>query len=552
MIRSTAKKISSGMLAFALTISLNGVVIGAGALSFTLLGATSFSGSAANAAPINVVSNGWALTVPDLNFEKSSWTFLLTPQSPNFFDTLDSLNFTLKDSKGKTIGTSYDFADSARQANLELTIYVSASDFSSIDTTNPFVATAELKRGYDSKQSNLSLTFKVPLTSLPKKPANLSDFIKFTTDVSKQELPFPTNCTAYEFKYSINDPFTELSEVDFALKDATGKSIATDYATSRDLEVQKSEFNICANDVRDAVAPFSFVTVLNFYDGSGRSALTSTLKVPSNNFPKRPTSFADYLTMKTDLATKEIPYPKSCSPFEYQYQVSDPYEEISSVTFTLLDAQGAEVASDFDFPESGKLTTGSISICDYSVAKAVAPLTLKASIKFSSGSGKLALDQTFAVKLENPALKYLATLNSQGVVCLKGTTYSVVKSGTCPSGAKAVLFTEPTDVQWNVVTRSPAQAKGKNYIIFGCVAQFDANTGGSKFRAYASKTPSVSWLSGVNSIFTGNAKSFLKLKENDSFVAKVNVSGATSYSTIGNKTTVPAFEVRDFAKIGSC
>ena len=42
------------------------------------------------------------------------------------------------------------------------------------------------------------------------------------------------------------------------------------------------------------------------------------------------------------------------------------------------------------------------------------------------------------------------------------------------------------------------------------------------------------------------------LKENDAFAAKVNVSGATSYSTIGNKTTVPTFAIRDFVKIGSC
>ena len=89
-------------------------------------------------------------------------------------------------------------------------------------------------------------------------------------------------------------------------------------------------------------------------------------------------------------------------------------------------------------------------------------------------------------------------------------------------------------------------------MIFGCVAQFDANTGGSKFRAYASKTPTASWSSGVNSIFTGNAKSLLKLKGDDAFIAKVNVAGVTSYSTIGNKTSVPAFVVRDFVKIGSC
>ena len=199
------------------------------------------------------------------------------------------------------------------------------------------------------------------------------------------------------------------------------------------------------------------------------------------------------------------------------------------------------------------MQTGSISICDYTIEKAVGPFTIKATIKFSSSTGKASIESVIPVKIENPVVKHLATLSAQGVVCVKGSTFSVAKSGKCASGTKIVNFSEPTDIQWNSLTRAPAQMKGKNFIIFGCVAQFDANTGGSKFRAYAAKTPQgSSWLSGVNSLFTGNAKSLLKLKEDDAFIAKVNVSGATSYSTIGNKTTVPTFAIRDFVKIGSC
>jgi hypothetical protein len=256
--------------------------------------------------------------------------------------------------------------------------------------------------------------------------------------------------------------------------------------------------------------------------------------------------------MKTDFAVTEIPYPKSCSPFEYQYSVNDPYDEISSLDFSLLDGTGKSLASDYEFVTETATQTGSISLCDFTISKAVAPFTLKATIKFSSSTGKPSIESVIPVKIENPALKHFAALNAQGVVCVKGSSYSVAKSGKCPSGAKVVNFIEPTELQWNTLTRSPAQVKGKNFVIFGCVSQFDANTGGSKFRAYASKTPTASWLSGVNSLFTGNAKNLLKLKEDDAFVAKVNVSGATSYSTIGNKTSVPAFAVRDFVKIGTC
>ncbi len=535
-----------------MSISLSVVAVAAGALGITAFSATGVGITAANAAPINVVSNGWTLTVPDLNFTSSDWVFVLTPNSPNFFDAGDSVNFTLKDSKGNSIGSSYDFTSTAKKASLEFDIYVNASSFSKVDTSKPFVATAEIERGFSSKLTDLKLTFSVPTTSFPKRPTTFADYLGFSSDLTKLEMPFPTDCEDLEFKYTINDPFSEISDIDFSLKDAKGEEIASESAYSSEKGEQKGDFNICDYTVKDATAPFSIDVIIAFDDETGKSNLSKNYKILNSKFPKRPVAFTDYITMKTDFATTEIPYPKSCTPFEYQYSINDPYDEISSLDFSLLDGSGKSLASDFDFASEATTQTGSISLCDFTIAKAVGPYTLKATIKFSSSTGKPSLESVIPVKIENPAVKHLAALNAQGVVCAKGSSFSVAKSGKCPSGAKIVNFAEPTELQWNTLTRSPAQVKGKNFVIFGCVAQFDANTGGSKFRAYASKTPATSWLSGVNSLFTGNAKSLLKLKEDDAFIAKVNVSGATSYSTIGNKTSVPSFAVRDFVKIGSC
>ena len=552
MIKSTAKKIVSSAVAFAMSISLSVVAVGAGALGITAISATGVGISAANAAPVNVVSNGWTLTVPDLNFTSNYWIFVLTPNAPNFYDAGDSVTFALKDSKGNSIGSSYDFTLTANKKNLEFDIYVNASGFSKIDTSKPLVATAAIDRGFGSKLTDLNLTFSVPTTSFPKRPATFADYLNFSSDLTTLEMPFPTDCEDLEFKYTINDPFSEISDVDFSLKDSKGEEIASESAYSSEKGEQKGDFRICDYTVKDAVAPFSIEVVIGFDDETGKSNLSKNYKILNSKFPKRPVVFADYITMKTDFANIEIPYPKSCSPFEYQYDLNDPYEEISSLDFSLLDGSGKALGSDFDFAGASKTQTGSISLCDFTVAKAVGPFTLKATIKFSSSNGKPSLESIIPVKIENPAVKHLTALNAQGVVCVKGSTYSVAKSGKCPSGAKVVNFSEPTELQWNTLTRSPAQVKGKNFVIFGCVAQFDANTGGSKFRAYASKTPATSWLSGVNSMFTGNAKSLLKLKEDDAFIAKVNVSGAISYSTIGNKTSVPSFAVRDFVRIGSC
>ena len=552
MIKSTAKKIVSSAIAFAMSISLSVVAVGAGALGITAISATGVGMSAANAAPINVVSNGWTLTVPDLNFTTSSWKFVLTPNSPNFLDDFDSVTLKLKDSKGKEIGSAFDYASMAKDPKLDFTMYVDASDFSKVESTSSFIATAEIKRGSSSKQANVNLTFSVPTTSFPKRPVAFVDYLSFSTDLTTLEMPFPKECEALEFKYTMNDPFSEISDIDFSLIDAKGEEIASESAYSSQKGEQKGDFSVCGYTIKDATAPFSIDVVITFDDETGKSNLSKNYKILNSKFPKRPLVFADYLTMKTDFANTEIPYPKSCTPFEYQYDLNDPYDEISSLDFSLLDGSGKSLASDFDFAGESKTQTGSISLCDFTIANAVGPFTLKATIKFSSSNGKPSLESVIPVKIENPAIKYLTALKAQGVVCVKGSTYSVAKSGKCPSGAKAVNFSEPTELQWNTLTRSPAQVKGKNFVIFGCVAQFDANTGGSKFRAYASKTPTASWLSGVNSIFSGNAKSLLKLKEDDAFIAKVNVSGAISYSTIGNKTSVPSFAVRDFVKIGTC
>ena len=552
MLKSTARKIVSSTIAFAMSISLSVVAVGAGALGITAISATGVGMSAANAAPINVVSNGWTLTVPDLNFTTSSWKFVLTPNSPNFLDDFDSVTLKLKDSKGKEIGSAFDYASMAKDTKLDFTMYVDASDFSKVESTSSFIATAEIKRGSSSKQANVNLTFSVPTTSFPKRPVAFVDYLSFSTDLTTLEMPFPKECEALEFKYTMNDPFSEISDIDFSLIDAKGEEIASESAYSSQKGEQKGDFSVCGYTIKDATAPFSIDVVITFDDETGKSNLSKNYKILNSKFPKRPVVFADYLTMKTDFANTEIPYPKSCTPFEYQYDLNDPYDEISSLDFALLDGAGKALASDFDFAGESKTQTGSISLCDFTIANAVGPFTLKATIKFSSSNGKPSLESVIPVKIENPAIKYLTALKAQGVVCVKGSTYSVAKSGKCPSGAKAVNFSEPTELQWNTLTRSPAQVKGKNFVIFGCVAQFDANTGGSKFRAYASKTPTASWLSGVNSIFSGNAKSLLKLKEDDAFIAKVNVSGAISYSTIGNKTSVPSFAVRDFVKIGTC
>jgi len=115
-----------------------------------------------------------------------------------------------------------------------------------------------------------------------------------------------------------------------------------------------------------------------------------------------------------------------------------------------------------------------------------------------------------------------------------------------------VNFGPISTIQWNTLTRSAGSLKNRNFMVYGCVAQFDGNTGGSKFRAYALPSPAERYYDGANSLFTGSAKALLKLSKDDAFAAKVTISGATTYSTLGGRTSVPSFLIRDFVKIGTC
>jgi hypothetical protein len=172
-------------------------------------------------------------------------------------------------------------------------------------------------------------------------------------------------------------------------------------------------------------------------------------------------------------------------------------------------------------------------------------------LQFKANLNKMPMTAQFPFSL---AGKYSAVENlvsAMPTVCQKGSTYKTTK-GNCPSGYKNVSFTIPTTVQWNTLTRSANSLKGKKFLVYGCVAQFDTNTGGSKFRAYTLPAPAERYYSGANSLYTGSAKSLLKLSEDDAFAAKVVVSGATTYTTLGGRTSVPSFSLKDFVKIGTC
>ncbi len=288
-------------------------------------------------------------------------------------------------------------------------------------------------------------------------------------------------------------------------------------------------------------------------DRSFSSALadaSASFNIPTTTFPKRPSTLADYISVTSEFA-KPIAFPKECTDIFFSYTMNDPYRDIDEVNFAIIDSAGKKVSSAYAYGYTSETVQGEFSLCPYSLDAAKAPFKFQVELQFESYLNKAPLisQSEFNVMSKYSAVDSL--VSGMPTVCQKGSSYKTAKGG-CPSGYKSVSFQAPTAVQWNTLTRSAGSLKGKKFLVYGCVAQFDTNTGGSKFRAYTLPAPADRYYNGANSLYTGASKSLLKLSEDDAFAAKVSVSGATTYTTLGGRTSVPTFAIRDYVKIGKC
>lgn len=342
---------------------------------------------------------------------------------------------------------------------------------------------------------------------------------------------------------------------EFVLTDANGKEVLNDsgYSSGDNGTIEFWDY-IYASDFAGIDLTRAFKGNIKVTRGYGSALKDASIAVtiPVTGFPKRPSTVSEYVQLQTNFTS--IAFPQSCTQTEFQFNLSDPYSEISTINFSITDSKGKEIGSSTSFSSSSGLQKDDIQICSYSLTGSVAPYEFTTKISFDSGTGKLALSQAIPFPIASKKDEAIAKASTLGDYCAKGTTSKIVAAGaSCPSGYKKVNFVVPTEIAWNSLTRMPSSQKNKNYIIYACVAQFDANTGGSKFRGYASPVQQEYYFSdGVNSIFTGSAKELLKLSEKTAFIAKVTVTGGVSYTTIGGKTSVPSLAIKQFQTIGNC
>jgi hypothetical protein len=406
------------------------------------------------------------------------------------------------------------------------------------------------------------ISFLTPSSALEVNAENKSAFARGTVTGTSWAIDYPDFAQAInEEKWTfilkgINGNTLGANDTaEFILTDAAGKELMNDSGFSSGANgtiefwdyIRGSKF--ASIDLTRAFK--GTIKVSRGYGSTLKDAVVS-VTIPVDTFPKRPVTASEYISLVNSFGP--IAFPQNCTDTEFQFKMNDPYSEISTVKFAVVDAAGKEVATSTQFFLDNGVQKDGIQLCSYSLTGTLAPYTFVTNISFESSTGKLALVDKVAFPLASKKDEAVAKAISMGDYCSKGSNSKIVSAGSsCPSGFKKINFEVPNELSWNSLTRIPNSQKNKNYIVYACVAQFDANTGGSKFRGYASPVQQQYYFSdGVNAIFTGSAKSLLKLSEKTAFIAKVTVNGGVAYTTIGGKTSVPSFAIKQFQTIGSC
>ena len=160
----------------------------------------------------------------------------------------------------------------------------------------------------------------------------------------------------------------------------------------------------------------------------------------------------------------------------------------------------------------------------------------------------------------SPATQATTVTDPSGLACV-----SLDAAGYCPGNDPAPATTAPpaaavyqalTARTWAQIAKDPDAHAGETYIVYGEVAQFDAATGTSTFRAdvggvrqYPDDIGFVDYP--TNTVLDGDESALSPVVEKDLFTAKVEVTGSLSYDTqIGGSTTVPELQVDSITVTG--
>jgi hypothetical protein len=389
----------------------------------------------------------------------------------------------------------------------------------------------------------------VPAHATPGQAASFGD-----SNFTFQAEPYSGDGNPWSFVATRPGGFRPGDSIEVKIVDSTGKQISSDYEYLSSYGLSAPELRL---DLRSYASLTSAQVVLGLRlmitysdDNYKTPDLNFNYAIPAQVFPTAPASKSQFVSFAKAAYTFDRTL--SCGYQTVDFKIEDPYEEIRSVQVSLQTPKGDEIDSQNLYPD---LATGinfvSFFLCPSDFDERAGKNEIVATIDwYSSGLPPVVLTSDVEISsLSKAAREAVSKLKK---FCFKGSSYKSTQNANCPSGYKKAIFATPTVIQWNSLSRNPSGSTGGKFRVFACIAQFDSVTGSSSFRAYATRSESSSYYSGVNSYFKGDKKQLLSYSEDDLVIADVTVLGKYSYSTLGGGTSVPFFQIRDIKKVGTC
>lgn len=125
-----------------------------------------------------------------------------------------------------------------------------------------------------------------------------------------------------------------------------------------------------------------------------------------------------------------------------------------------------------------------------------------------------------------------------------------------PTATRKPAFESLDKRAWQRIVRSPDDHVGERVKIWGCISQFDQNTGPDTFRAetYYKKLGEYDWYGDTtNSFLSGDIGDLEDFGSDDVFSANATIVGAYEYeTTIGGNASAVLFLVDSIRRRGSC
>lgn len=256
--------------------------------------------------------------------------------------------------------------------------------------------------------------------------------------------PKGLSCSKYTVTFdSLVGGYTANDSISTSIVDAHGTEITSGfvYADATGYPTLYDDIQICSTAISNAVAPFTMKIVVDYSYRSRYADERFTAPFPLV-VQKRPSSDG-WVNTIGKIADKSTvwSFPTGCMYLPVDYEVlSDPMEEIMSVSYTLVSSDGFSAGTDRDIAPSVGQHTLRVSFCENVMKVHPGPYTLRRAISFRSSAGLADIISSESLNVSAPKGSTSTPAKKKTIYCLKGKSLKTVTAVTpkCPAGYKKI------------------------------------------------------------------------------------------------------------------